>query len=578
MSPSSSPLHGGSIQPAVAFGSEEKPYNLLVIGAGPHSLTLLTRLCTRHPSTTYSDIEHSRIHHRHHHVRRVTPGEAPATDGTNVRDPLDGVVVVDPHGSWMTRWKKSFTEFGIDCLRSPVEMTPDATDPEALRSFAHSRNRTEEITEIVGFLEKGMGSREGAKSGRGKRTFNASQHTSFYVPSTALFNDLCDKLVHKHSLQSLLLKASVINLAADANGGMKVTLAVKDASSPSQARVVHAKAVVVSIGHTNIPNYPPFFHAIPKTSFPRDTLLHSSDIASWCGYERACEICCPGLVGRGKDLNKQKKLLIVGGGLTAGHLAKKAAGAYDKVTLASRTHIRIKQFDISLPWVGRHRLYHFAKFWSEKDPATRLSMIQTAKQGGSLTPEVFRDVQNLVSQNRIELRACQTVQSAQWNDEAKKWEVVFERLPTKSSCETCTKKTFEENMGEDTFDAVWMATGNVMDLSKEPMFKTLLREHPIELVNGLPVLTQDLQHPTLPLFFTGGYATLELGPGSLNLFGAKSAAERITAALSDIIQRGSHRAMAQQEGKQEEIQDVEMLKEFIVGGQINRFDLLGVDE
>lgn len=42
--------------------------------------------------------------------------------------------------------------------------------------------------------------------------------------------------------------------------------------------------------------------------------------------------------------------------------------------------------------------------------------------------------------------------------------------------------------------------------------KPLLESHPIELVNGLPVLTRDLQwSEELPAFVMGAYAMLEVG-------------------------------------------------------------------
>lgn len=48
--------------------------------------------------------------------------------------------------------------------------------------------------------------------------------------------------------------------------------------------------------------------------------------------------------------------------------------------------------------------------------------------------------------------------------------------------------------------------------------KPLLQSHPIELVNGLPVLTRDLQwSEDLPAFVMGAYAMLEVSSLSFSL-------------------------------------------------------------
>lgn len=71
------------------------------------------------------------------------------------------------------------------------------------------------------------------------------------------------------------------------------------------------------------------------------------------------------------------------------------------------------------------------------------------------------------------------------------------------------------------------------------MFQGLIQAFPIETEQGWPVLTADLQwHSACPnVYVMGGYAALQLGPNALNLVGARSAAERISACIESLGNR-----------------------------------------
>ena len=73
------------------------------------------------------------------------------------------------------------------------------------------------------------------------------------------------------------------------------------------------------------------------------------------------------------------------------------------------------------------------------------------------------------------------------------------------------------------FDFVWLATGGDWDLTLMPIFASLLKQHPIECVDGLPVLREDLAWAKgVPLHVMGAFAQLQLGADALNLAGARS--------------------------------------------------------
>ncbi|KAJ3146337.1 hypothetical protein HDU89_006323 [Geranomyces variabilis] len=47
-----------------------------------------------------------------------------------------------------------FEEYGIDWMRSLVDLHPDASDTGSLRDFAMANNRLDEIKQIDDFVEK----------------------------------------------------------------------------------------------------------------------------------------------------------------------------------------------------------------------------------------------------------------------------------------------------------------------------------------------------------------------------------------------------------------------------------------
>lgn len=107
-------------------------------------------------------------------------------------------------------------------------------------------------------------------------------------------------------------------------------------------------------------------------------------------------------------------------------------------------------------------------------------------------------------------------------------------------------------------DYIYYATGiqsNVEDLS----FLSPLREmSPVEVIGGMPCLTEDLAWAKdVPLFVPGRLAGLRIGPDCGNLEGARVSAERISWAVEETLERqqnggsdadGSHHNLCQRVG------------------------------
>ena len=87
--------------------------------------------------------------------------------------------------------------------------------------------------------------------------------------------------------------------------------------------------------------------------------------------------------------------------------------------------------------------------------------------------------------------------------------------------------------GGDVFqcDRIWVATGSQLDIKQLSLFSNVLKQCPIEVVDGLPVLTENLRWKDRELYLMGGFAGLQVGPTARNLSGARIASERIVSAL-----------------------------------------------
>ncbi|WP_442940545.1 FAD-dependent oxidoreductase [Nostoc sp.] len=126
---------------------------------------------------------------------------------------------------------------------------------------------------------------------------------------------------------------------------------------------VIARRVVLATGSAQI-QIPDWVNQI-QTAYPQDRLCHSQTI----------------------DLRKLhlmgKRVLIVGGGLTSGHLAVGAISHGAKVHLMIRRQLSEKLFDAEPGWLGPKYL---KGFFAQSDWEQRVMMIQQARNGGSMTP------------------------------------------------------------------------------------------------------------------------------------------------------------------------------------------------
>ncbi len=360
-------------------------------------------------------------------------------------------LVFDPCGTWMSRWQEQFDALEIPHLRSPAVHHPDP-NPFALRQFAQNRNN--------------------------------ELFPPYDLPGTKLFQEFCQDVIYQWELQDRVVRASVTCIEPVTDlGRPRFRVALQDGQSVIARRVVLATGA----GKTITPDW---VGKVP-TLYPQEKLCHSQEV----------------------DLRnlqmKDERVLIVGGGLTSGHLAVGAIARGAKVMLMPRRQLQEKIFDAEPGWLGPKYL---KGFWAQPDWEKRWEMIQQARNGGSMTPAMMLQLRRLERYGKLAFyEQCQVVE-AQWQGSS--WQV---------HC---------DDGQEYECDRIWYATGTRFDVTANPLFTAIINAYPADIVKGLPVLDEHLRWPGCELFVMGGLAALQVGPVARNLYGARMASERIVPTLT----------------------------------------------
>lgn len=359
------------------------------------------------------------------------------------------LLVFDPSGTWMQQWQNQFAAFEIPHLRSPAVHHPDP-NPYALRQFAQSRSH--------------------------------ELYPPYDLPGTILFQDFCQELIDRWSLHQHVVAAKVVRIEP-----IKQHFRPRFRLWLENEQSIVARRVILATGGGK-PQIPAW---VQQTSF--------------CPQERICHSCNVDL--RNLQLNGET-VLIIGGGLTSGHLALGAIARGAKVILMSRRCLQEKLFDADPGWLGPKYL---KSFWAEPDWETRAELIQNARSGGSMTPAIMLQLRRAQHRGLAKLMEKCQVTSATW--QCNHWQI---------SC---------DDGGKHECDRIWLATGTKINITAEPLLTEIIEHYPIPTAKGLPVLDPHLRWVGCELFVTGGLAALQIGPVARNLSGGRMASERIVPAL-----------------------------------------------
>jgi FAD-NAD(P)-binding len=356
-------------------------------------------------------------------------------------------LVFDPSGTWLNQWIHQFNAFQISHLRSPVVHHPES-NAFALRAFAEKRQ--------------------------------AELFEPYDLPGTQLFQEFCAELVHRWQLATKIYPSSVVHLEI-LQQGYQLWL--------DQGRSIRARRVILA-HRGGTPYWPKWaIEALPNC--PSNRLQHSSQID-------LCQVQVHG-----------ERILIVGGGLTSGHLAVGAIEAGAQVTMMHRRQFYDKLFDADPGWLGPKYLKGFE---ANSNWAERFDLVKNARNGGSLTPAIMHQLRPAAKLGKLNFLENCEVQQAIWQQE--QWSL------------TCQNQQLLE------FDRIWLATGTQLHAHNEPLLTELRSKYPTEIVGGLPVLDAHLRWPGSQVFLMGGLAALRVGPTARNLSGARMASDRLVPALT----------------------------------------------
>ncbi|KAM0793763.1 hypothetical protein ACM66B_001181 [Microbotryomycetes sp. NB124-2] len=520
--------------------SPENFTQVLIVGAGPHSLALCARLADAHPASLYTDLEHARLawlHSRkparpsstkrkptvkgHWSARKlVNSGNAPACPASE----LSSVArVVDDSGKgFLARWDAFFKGLEIEHLRSPMLFHPSPADNDALVAFARRVGREDELLPIQNVVgaEKSKHERKKRASRSGTtRAINERERQDYFRPSSALFRAFIhEELIQRYKLENLVMHGKVTSVShrqlhiqgQELVDGFHVVVAMPDGT----ISILGAAAVVFAVGPSSTPSLPSVIErALPVSEQRRSVKCGRSWCHSTAFATEGFQFPPPGLaskIARGQTT----KMLVIGGGLTSAQIADQAIRkGVSKVILVCRGPLKVKHFDMDLEWVSKYNNLCKAAFWQQKCPLARHATVMAARNGGSVNPQFAGILHKHCATGRLDLRLHTSVAAAKFRDGF--WSI----------------ETHNDTL--DQVDFVVCSTGSKLDFEAVECVQPLLDG--VEVVNGLPRLTSDLQlKESLPAFVMGAYAMLELGPDALNLSGTRHGAERITHKLVDL--------------------------------------------
>jgi lysine/ornithine N-monooxygenase len=206
--------------------------------------------------------------------------------------------------------------------------------------------------------------------------------------------------------------------------------------------------------------------------------------------------------------NIEPTIAVIGGGITAAHLCVKLSSMFPgKVTLVKRHPFRVHDFDSDPGWLGPKNLASFHKI---KNYEERRSIIQQARNKGSLPGELLHKLKRLENENKISIVNGE-VESAFVSNE-----------------NDITLKLDDKELIVQT---VLLATGFLPSLPGKNWIDKLVKEQDLSCAKcGYPIVSKTLEWCP-HLYVSGPLAELEMGPIATNISGARQVAERIVDSL-----------------------------------------------
>jgi len=468
---------------AAAACSRATPFEVLVVGAGPHALSLVTRL---------------------HEPR----GDSPMWNFDSASDvPPWSICVVDVRGRWLAQWRSQFSRLGITHLRSTMVLHPDTEDEFGFHRWAKTMGRLGETVDVR--LPPG----KYPEHDELLELLQVRHAEYFRRPSAALFDDFCDRIVERLPPHALL--AGICEeVAFDQARGCFEAKVRSPAGSKTVCNVhkIAALAVCFCMG-SSIPNIPEAFRSISS-----DRVKHTVE---WSTSDT-------GLVGgpvrNDADMgHKGHCVVVVGGGLSSAQVALDYASRGDSTShvyfLTRRKEWLVRDFDVPVHWVDRWREQYTAlrRDFAALPFAEKVKRIRSVREGGSIPPDYFELLLAEQANGRLTLLSGAEIKQADLNQ---------------------TGVSLLVEIGHDQLQIqaleVVLATGTQLAVDRVPCLEWLRRHWPTGEYGGAPAIQADLRWaPGIDAFVLGAYGALQLGPDAVNLAGARRGSRVVARELWD---------------------------------------------
>ncbi|RMY86520.1 hypothetical protein D0862_10903 [Hortaea werneckii] len=506
-------------------------HDVLIVGAGPCGLAVAARLREQTPSALFTDEEHRRFHWLAKHGRRSSvkdkrSGRTKLASSQHIERAQPSIHVLDSSGSnWMTKWHRLFQALQIEHLRSPMFFHPHPQDRDALLAYAHAGGRSSELAEITGAARP--------------TDIDERDRQDYFTPSTVLFNEFCDEMINHYGLGQDIVTQEIVTFLdygqTEYGAGELFTVKTDRATH-------YARAVVMATGPGETPRIPAPFEPCSEGA------THASRLKSGHLLDKHL----------GDKIRRQQptNVLVIGGGLTSAQITDALIrSGVSKVWHLVRSPLRVKPFDVDLPWMGKYRNKEKAAFWMADDDEERAAFLRQAIGGGSVTPRYYKLLQKHMRSGRLGLYTNTIVKGQSRCQQSGLWQI----------------QTQPSIPDLPNMDFVYFATGMQGGIDGNPVLQSFSARFPVDNIGGLPALTDDLTwKKDIPLFLTGKLASLRLGPGAGNLEGARMGAERIALAMDDVLGSG--------DGDAEVIGGESQAALRYVSGLGSRYEALNFDE
>lgn len=362
------------------------------------------------------------------------------------------LAILDRHPKPLTQWHRKTERQGMTFLRSPAvhHITSDAL---GIVEYAERHNRISELA------------------------------PPYAQPSTQLFSDFCNVVLAELMEHQVYYQFEVAKLRWDKGTGKFPFRLISTDNEGFRSR-----CVVLAIGADDCAYIPPEFMRW-QCLYP-NRILHASEFAVSEEFGTS-----------------PAKIVVVGGGLTAGTLAKSLSEVGHDVALMARKPLRTEQFDFPPVWLGPKALAEFA---SEANFQRRYEIIHQNRGEGSITPDIMEALMDAPNVKFYPETCIHNI-------------VEMEKYPSAQGLQIETTRDTITDVSR-----VILATGYQFNLRRYGFLRELITQYRIPLVRGVPRLDDDLQlYPIQNLFGSGTIAQLQIGPAAGNIAGASLAYERL---------------------------------------------------